>query len=245
MVSNEKLEQPSVELTGVDRWIFLISEHWMLLFSLFYGIWILLPFLAPVLMKTGWRTPGKAIYAVYTLFCHQLPQRSFFLFGPEFTYSLAEIGNAWKPTTNPGVLREFLGSAEMGWKVAWSDRMVSMYSSVLLMSWVWWPLRNRIKQLSMKGLFLFLLPMGIDGGTHMISDLQGLGEGFRYHNQWLAEMTGHVFKSGFYAGTTWGTFNSGMRLLTGILFGVGFVWYLFPLLDDAFQDLKTSTRQGK
>lgn len=245
MVSNEKFAQNAAGLAGVDRWIFLISEHWMLLFSFSYGVWVLLPFLAPVLMEAGWQTPGKVIYAVYTLFCHQLPQRSFFLFGPEFTYSLTEIGNAWKPTTNPGVLREFLGSAELGWKVAWSDRMVSMYSSVLLASWVWWPLRDRIKQLSLKGLFFFLLPMGLDGVTHMISDLQGLGEGFRYHNQWLAEMTGYIFKPGFYAGTTWGTFNSGMRLLTGILFGVGFVWYLFPLLDDAFQDLKTSTLQGK
>jgi len=225
-----------------SRWVYLIGKNWMVVFSIAYGTWIALPFLAPVLMKAGWTGPGKAIYAVYTLFCHQLPQRSFFLFGPQFTYSLSEIGAVWKSTTDPGVLRTFLGTPEMGWKVAWSDRMVSMYSSVLFAAWIWWPLRNKIKQLSWKGLFLFLLPMGIDGSTHFISDLYGLGEGFRYHNQWLSALTGNIFPSGFYAGTTWGSFNSILRLLTGVLFGVGFVWFSFPVMEEAFQELTESLR---
>lgn len=34
---------------------------------------------------------------------------------------------------------------------------------------------------------LLLLPMAVDGVTHMISDwTAGIGYGFRYHNAWLA-----------------------------------------------------------
>jgi hypothetical protein len=38
----------------------------------------------------------------------------------------------------------------------------------------------------------------------------------------------------FYAGDAWGSFNSIMRLLTGIFFGTGIVWSGFPYLEDAF-----------
>src|SRR4030042_6572594 len=103
-----------------------ISGRWMLLISLLLGIYIGLPFLAPVFMHIGWSGPGRVIYFIYSWLCHQLPERSFFLFGPKFTYSLAEVQNAWQNTINPVVLRQFIGNSEMGWKVAWSDRMVSM-----------------------------------------------------------------------------------------------------------------------
>jgi hypothetical protein len=31
-------------------------------------------------------------------------------------------------TDNPLVLRQFVSSPELGWKVAWSDRMISLYT---------------------------------------------------------------------------------------------------------------------
>jgi hypothetical protein len=42
------------------------------------------------------------------------------------------------------------------------------------------------------------------------------------------------FPGAFYSGDAWGSFNSLMRLLTGILFGLGIVWYTYPYLDKAF-----------
>jgi hypothetical protein len=35
-------------------------------------------------------------------------------------------------TDNPLILRQFVGNPEMGWKVAWSDRMVSLYGGIFL-----------------------------------------------------------------------------------------------------------------
>ena len=42
--------------------------------------------LAPVLMKAGWTTPANWIYKAYSLVCHQLSYRSFFLFGEQYAY---------------------------------------------------------------------------------------------------------------------------------------------------------------
>ena len=36
----------------------------------------------------------KLIYLFYSFQCHQLPQRSFFLFGPQLTYSIEQINTA-------------------------------------------------------------------------------------------------------------------------------------------------------
>ena len=211
-----------------------LSQHWFLLFSLIVGPYVILPFLAPVFMHVGWIGAGRVIYFIYSWLCHQFPERSYFLFGSKFTYSLAEIQAAWQNTTNPLILRQFVGNAEMGWKVAWSDRMVSMFTSTWLFGLMWWSLRRRLKPLPWWGLVLFLLPMAVDGTTHLFSDLAGIGQGFRDSNTWLVLLTHQAFSASFYAGDAWGSFNSLMRMLTGISFGLGVVWFSFPYLDDAF-----------
>ena len=214
---------------GAVNWL---GQHWLLLFSLTYGAFVVLPWLAPVFMHLGWSAPGKALYFLYTFFCHQLPQRSFFLFGPQPMVDLPAIQAVWQDTLNPMILRQFIGNADMGWKVAWSDRMVSMFTGVLLFVWLWSPFRKQIKPLPWWGLILFLLPMFVDGSTHAISDLAGIGQGFRDTNAWLTVLTGNVFPPAIYAGDALGSFNSWMRLLTGVLFGLGIVWFAFPLLEN-------------
>jgi len=122
----------------------------------------------------------------------------------------------------------------MGWKVAWSDRMVSMFTSLWLFGLLWWPIRKRLKPLPWWGLILFVLPVVLDGGSHALSDLAGIGQGFRDSNSWLAALTHHALPNTFYAGDAWGSFNSLMRLITGVLFGLGIVWFGYPYLDAAF-----------
>jgi uncharacterized membrane protein len=218
----------------LERWTVRFSRRWMLYLSLILGLYVGLPFLAPVFMSLGWGAPARVIYFIYSFLCHQLPQRSFFLFGSRVSYSLPEIQAAWHNSINPLVLRQFIGSPEMGWKVAWSDRMVSMFTSLWLFGMLWRLLGRRLRPLPWWGFLLFLLPLAVDGGSHVISDLSGIGQGFRDSNAWLAILTNHALPSTFYAGDAWGSFNSLLRLLTGILFGVGAVWFGFPYLDEAF-----------
>jgi uncharacterized membrane protein len=182
-------------------------------------------------MHQGWTDAGNAIYLLYSTQCHQMPQRSFFVFGPQGMYSLAQIQTAFKNTTDPMILRQFIGNAQIGWKVAWSDRMVSMYSSLLPFAWLWSKLGRRIRPLPWWGVIVCLLPMAADGGTHLISDvLQGIGGGFRDSNAWLATLTHNALPASFYMGDALGSFNSTMRLITAVLFGFGVVWFVFPYL---------------
>jgi uncharacterized membrane protein len=218
-----------------------ISRHWLLLVNLLAAIWIGLPWLAPIFMHWGWSSAGKAIYLIYSFQCHQLPERSFFLFGRESMYSLAEIQTAWQTTTNPLILRQFIGNPEMGWKVAWSDRMVSMYTSILFGGLLYGLVRKQLKPLPFWKFAVLLLPMLIDGGTHMMSDLQGVGQGFRDTNIWLQILTNNAFSTAFYQGDALGSFNSWMRLFTGILFGIALVGFVYPYLNNSFTDNNVAT----
>jgi hypothetical protein len=79
--------------------------------------------------------------------------------------------------------------------------------------------------------------MVLDGFTHMISDFSGgSGVGFRDSNAWLVSLTNGAFASPFYAGDALGSFNSWMRLITGVLFGLAVVWFCYPRLHSAFLD---------
>ena len=207
-----------------------VSNHWFESFIIIYGIWVWLPFLAPVFMKLGLSPVGHAIYFMYSFFCHQLPERSLFFFGKKTMYSLREIQTAWQNTADPMILRKFIGSEAMGWKIAWSDRMISFYTSVWLFALAWWPLRRKLKPLSWWGFAVLLLPMILDGGTHAISDFAGIGLGFRDANQWLVVLTQNTLPATFYAGDALGSFNSWARFITGLCAGLAIVWLAFPFI---------------
>ena len=219
-----------------NRLVYQLGRHWLLVFTVLWGLYVGLPWLAPVFMQIGWTGAGKAIYAVYSTQCHQLPQRSYFLFGEKTTYTLVEVKAAWQNTNNPAILRQFIGNPRLGWKVAWSDRMVSMYTSIFVAGLVFWPVRRRVKPISIWMFILLAMPMVIDGGTHMISDLAGIGNGFRDSNAWLAALTGNRLPVTFYAGDGFCSFNSWMRLITGVLFGIGVVWLAYPYIEEAFAE---------
>lgn len=223
------LEQRS-RSNSIGNWL---EIHWFHTFLMAYGLFVWLPWLAPLAMHIGWVGLGKAIYLGYAFVCHQLPERSFFLFGLKVMYSLPEIQDAWRNTINPFFLRQFIGSPDMGWKLGWSDRMVSFYTSVWVFAVLWWPLRRKVRALSLWSFALLLLPMVIDGGSHAVSDLAGIGQGFRDSNLWLASLTGNALPAWFYAGDALGSFNSIMRLITGVLAGLGIAWLVLPYIREA------------
>jgi len=215
-----------------------IARHWLIFFILLFGIFNVLPFFAPVAMRLGWTSGGEAIYTIYSTMCHQMAQRSFFFFGSKAMYNLDELpvtlaGNA----SDMWTLRYFLGNETLGWKVAWSDRMVYMYGSIW-MGAVIYALISRTRALKPIPLWLFILlmmPMIFDGITHLFSDVNGLMGGFRYDNRWLAELTNNSFPVSFYRGDALGSFNSWIRFFSGVSFGLGVVGLAFPFLDREFR----------
>lgn len=223
----------------MDRFAYGLGRHWLTLFIVIFGAWVLTPFLAPILMQQGMTGAGEAIYFLYGFFCHQLPQRSLFFFGPKMMYSLSEIQMVWQLDGLLG-LRQFIGTPEMGYKVAWSDRMISFYGSIWLGAALYALLRKRLKPLPLYiWLALGVLPVLLDGVSHFINDIVAgtSGAGFRDTNAWLQFITGNVLTPSFYMGDAFGSFNSDARWLTGILFGFTLVWSLFPYLDRGMHDL--------
>jgi uncharacterized membrane protein len=213
---------------------------WFTLFGVIAGVYVILPFLAPVFMEIGWTGAGKVIYFIYSWLCHQLPQRSFFLFGRQLTYSMAEVQNAWQNTNNPLILRQFIGNPTLGWKVAWSDRMISMFTSIWLFGLV--AAAKAVEALSWWG---WSSPAAYGFGWHQPSHQRPVWywTGFRDSNTWLAALTQQALPPTFYSGDAWGSFNSLMRLFTGLLFGLGIVWFCFPYLDDTFSSQAPSLRR--
>lgn len=212
-------------------------RHGLTLLLLVMLLFVLVPFLAPLFMALEWYGPGRLIYQLYAPFCHQLPQRSWFLFGEKLTYTLDEIRQVF-PYSGAWELRTFVGTPQMGWKVAWSDRMISFYTMTPIFGLFYALRRHRLpKPISLKLLLWTLLPIFLDGGTHALNDsLAGVaGNGFRDTNAWLAFLTNGAFP-GFYAGDNLGTFNWWLRLLTGLLAAWGIAAFLFPWLNRIFRE---------
>ncbi len=237
-----------------DRIMLAASEHWLLIFNIIVGLWVLLPWLAPVLMVGGAESVASLIYRIYSALCHQLPERSYFLFGPHLMLPMSDINAVW-PFTDFFRLRQFIGTPELGYKVAWSDRMVSFYTPFfgggLLMAISRWQRRKRLgqqdapsgwKPMPLFWWILALAPIAIDGFTHMVSDAINFGGGFRDTNAWLAALTNNAFAPTFYADDALGSFNWWMRLFTGLLAGFATVWFTFPYLEEGFVDTVQSIR---
>ena len=232
-VSSPAIRVSRTAATSQRSWV---SRHWFFLFASVFGLWVWLPFLAPLFMHLGWIIPGRAVYFVYSFFCHQLPERSFFLFGPRLMYPLSQLQAAGANAGNMLLLRQFIGGPAMGWKVAWSDRMISFYTSIWIFAVLWHAFSRQKRPLPWWALVLILLPIVLDGGSHAVSDLAGIGQGFRDSNGWLAVLTSHALPASFYAGDAIGSFNSLMRLATGVLAGFGLVWFAFPYMEASFAE---------
>jgi len=211
-------------------------RQWVFILLTLFAIFNLLPIIAPLAMQAGIAPVGNAIYALYgSVISHQYANRSFFLFGEQWMYAPDELPLTLQGEFLPDALalKYFRGSPELGWKLAWSDRLVAMYGSMLVVfivfairRWQRFPLWLGV---------LLVLPLIIDGATHLASDSASVISGWRYDNSWLATLTGHAFPDSFYIGDGPGSFNLWMRLLTGVLFGIGFFGWGLPVVDRYFK----------
>ena len=216
----------------IDRCAAYVVHHLIGIMVLGLLVVTLLPFAAPLFMHWGWTRPAALLYAAYGYTCHQLPQRSWFLFGPSLTYTVDEIQAVWPVAA--GNLRSFVGTPQMGWKVAWSDRMVSWYTMTAIWGAIYWLLRRAgvsPRPLRWSLLLLALAPLALDGATHMLNDmLAGVsGGGFRDTNGWLRVLSANAWPA-FYGGDQQGTFNWWARLVTGVLGAWALAAAFFPRL---------------
>ena len=228
IVTTESLPRP--------HWI---ARHWLAIFNIAIGLFVLGALLAPALMRAGYTGPASALYTLYGFTCHQLPQRSYFLFGQKLMYPLDRILSSWPEATGFFEQRAILGDPIFGYKVAIASRCTAIYSAILLVGLLFGLTRRQIRPLPILGALALSLPMALDGVSHIISEVTGLG--FRSTNAWLQALTQNAFPLDFYTGDDLSSFNWLMRTVTGALFGIAVVWMVYPTLRLAFRRSPSQT----
>nr|MBC7244229.1 DUF2085 domain-containing protein [Chloroflexota bacterium] len=141
------------------RIVAVLARHWLLVINTALAIQAALPILAPVLMASGHPAVARLIYTLYAPFCHQLPERSFFLFGPQATYTLHEL----ERLIGTDVPLRYIGNPTIGYKVAVCQRDIATYLAMLATGLAFIPLRRRLRPLLIRAFILFCIPIAIDG----------------------------------------------------------------------------------
>jgi uncharacterized membrane protein len=154
----------------LDRQIYRLTKRWLAIFNLLISFYVLLPVLAPVFMASGATGIARAIYLVYRPACHQLPERSFYLFGSKPSYTLDELwaSGLVSEMDGPLVRQRFLGAIQVGYKMALCQRDIALYGSLVVGGLLFGFVRKRLRPLSFIGYGICALPMVIDGGTQLI-----------------------------------------------------------------------------
>jgi len=163
-----------------------MARHWLAIFNAVWALYLFTPFLAPIFMQLGWTAPASVIYAIYSVLCHQLPDHSYFLFGPSLVPQSPElVAGGMTASASLFVERAFIGSPAVGWKVALCQRDVAIYAGVLLAGISFAFVRRRARPLPLKLFVLLVIPMAVDGLTQLV--------GWRESTWLLRTVTGALF----------------------------------------------------
>lgn len=220
--------------SGGDRVMFWISRHYLAVLNMFMLLYFGLPALAPALMKAGAPLPANIIYTIYKPLCHQFGFRSFFLFGEQAYYPLAEAGIPGVKTFEEatGIVdvhnasgyarlqaREYIGNESVGYKMALCERDVAIYGSILLFGLLYAATGRRLKPLHwMVWVLIGMGPIGLDGFSQLFSQAEW---------PWLAQFLPYRESTPL------------LRVLTGSLFGFMTAWFAYPNMEESM----TETRQ--
>lgn len=235
---------------GIDKVIYSISKRWLAVFNILAGIYVGLPLLAPVLMNAGATGPARVIYTVYSPMCHQMIQRSFFLFGEQPVYPREIAGTEYTPIESyiqdipefEGITadnwpsffaaaRSYLGNETLGYKTALCQRDMGIYGAIFMGGLLYAVLRRRYDIKPLPVIWFIILGMGPIG-------LDGFSQLFSY---WFTPADGSA-ATGIMA-----TLANllpvresppALRTLTGIWFGLMLVWLAYPHVEQSMRESK-------
>lgn len=221
-IAEGKIAQP-VTYGFSDKISEFFANHYIGLINIFILIYLGLPFLAPILMKVGVETPARTIYRIYSMTCHQLAYRSWFLFGEQVAYPLEVAGVeglipyeqiSGAELTDPLAPRYFIGNEVVGYKVALCERDVAIYAGILIFGLVFSLTGRKMKSLPWYlWILIGILPIAVDGLSQLMSEppLNFIP---------LRESTPFL------------------RTLTGFLFGFTTSWFGYPLVEESMKEIR-------
>lgn len=237
--------QPKQRSLGLrlNLWALRASRRWLRVAITLLAIYVAGTFAAPTFMQLGWEGPARALYLIYSPFCHQFGFRSLFLYGDQPVYPLSTAGTGWQPyeryveadqrfsgaSSNPSnvqgfvqlqlAAREYIGNAQMGYKMTLCARDVAIYSGMLVGAILFGFMRSWLRPVP---LWLYVIlglgPIGLDGFSQLL--------GYPPFNLWQPRETIPEF-----------------RVLTGLLFGLMNVWLAFPYLELSLRETREQIEQ--
>jgi uncharacterized membrane protein len=229
---NERLKKGHI-ISRADSFSFWLSNHYMLVFNLIVLVYVGLPFMAPVLMKAGADGAASVIYKIYSVLCHQLAFRSWFLFGeqPAYPRALAQVSGwiTYEQATgfdslNLSQARAFLGNAMLGFKIAICERDVAIYGSILLFGLVFSATGRKMRSLPWYvWLIVGIVPIAIDGFSQ------------------LPSLTTYSFLA-------WLPMREStplLRTITGGLFGFTTAWFGYPYVEESMLETRSILARKK
>ena len=220
-------------ISGGDRFIYWLSKHYLAAVNVFMFLYFGLAMLAPVLMKTGATAPATVLYTIYKPLCHQFGFRSFFLFGEQSYYPLAEAGisnvrtfediTGFVDLHNPSAYsrlqaRQFVGNEEVGYKMALCERDIAIYAGLFFFGLLYAATQRRIKPLHwILWVLIGMGPIGLDGFSQLFSQMDW---------QFLSSILPYRESTPL------------LRTLTGALFGITTAWFAYPYMEESFSETR-------
>lgn len=190
-----------------------IARHWLAVFNVMVALFVGLPFLAPVLMEAGATGAADVIYKLYMPTCHQLPERSIFFYGHDHFYTVDALeAEGYLPPDTSIFERQVMrwaGSVDAGWKVAICQRDVAIYASILLAGLLFGLLRPALRRMQWPK-----MPIWMFGLFLLPMAIDGLTQLFG-----------------------WRESSPLLRFITGALMGSATVWFAYPHIEAAMQDV--------
>ncbi len=201
-----------------------LRRGYALIFAFVFILHIALALLPAVLMNRGMERPAGWVYKYFRILCHQMPQRSWFLFGKQAWYpavvpegsDMLSFTGASGSTMDFLAGRNFYGTPEMGYKMAICQRDTAIYAAMAVFCVIFSLSGCRIPRPRWVLPFVIgVLPVAADGITQLLGN--ALPAVFPYRES-----------------------TPLLRTVTGALFGFCLCWYLLPALEESLrQDQKT------
>jgi uncharacterized membrane protein len=178
-----------------------------------------------VLQKGGYVGFSTGIYKVYSILCHQLAYRSFFIGGeqPFYPRELAKVNGymTYEQVTgynaeDIATARNFIGNDLLGYKVALCERDVAIYASMAMVGILFGIFQKKLRPIPWYIWIIFaVLPIAFDG----ISQLPSLSANWP---AWMPDRESTPI----------------LRLITGALFGTGTALFMYPLMEESVKDMR-------
>lgn len=137
------------------------------------------PVVTPLVLAAGATNVAAVLYRFFHVLCHQWAFRSFFVLGPQATFSRDELNALGvDPYT-------FMGDAQTGWKMAFCERNLAIFVGLLAFGLAYAAARRQLRAASFPEFALLIAPMAIDGLTQLV--------GWRESTWELRSATGLLF----------------------------------------------------